>query len=41
MVAQACRMIEESEEEPSLEELARAVGRSPSRFHRVFKAPPG
>ncbi len=38
MVAKACRMIEDSEEEPSLEELARAVGRSPSRFHRVFKA---
>ena len=41
MVAKACRMIEESEEEPSLEDLARAVGRSPSRFHRVFKATTG
>ena len=38
LVAKACRIIEESEEEPSLEELAGAVGRSPSYFHRVFKA---
>jgi AraC family transcriptional regulator, regulatory protein of adaptative response / methylated-DNA-[protein]-cysteine methyltransferase len=38
LVAKACRMIEESEEEPSLEELAGNVGRSPSYFHRVFKA---
>ena len=41
LVAKACRIIEESEEEPSLEELARAVGRSPSYFHRVFKATTG
>ena len=41
LVAKACRIIEESEEEPSLEELARAVGRSPSRFHRLFKAATG
>ena len=34
-------MIEESEEEPSLDELAHAVGRSPSYFHRVFKATTG
>src|SRR4051794_4557536 len=39
--AKACRIIEESEEEPSLEELADAVGRSPSYFHRVFKAATG
>jgi AraC family transcriptional regulator, regulatory protein of adaptative response / methylated-DNA-[protein]-cysteine methyltransferase len=38
LVAKACRIIEESEEEPSLEELARAIARSPSYFHRVFKA---
>jgi AraC family transcriptional regulator, regulatory protein of adaptative response / methylated-DNA-[protein]-cysteine methyltransferase len=38
LVAKACRMIEESEHEPSLEELAAAGGRSPSYFHRMFKA---
>src|SRR5262249_27532637 len=38
LVANACRIIEEKEEEPSLEELAGAIGRSPSYFHRVFKA---
>jgi AraC family transcriptional regulator of adaptative response/methylated-DNA-[protein]-cysteine methyltransferase len=41
LVAKACRIIEESEEEPSLDELAEAVGRSPSYFHRVFKATTG
>src|SRR5580704_10039526 len=41
LVAKVCRMIEESEEEPSLEELAEAVGRSPSYFHRIFKATTG
>ena len=41
LVAKACRIIEESEEEPSLEELADAVGRSPTYFHRVFKAATG
>lgn len=41
LVAKACRIIEESEEEPSLEELADRVGRSPSYFHRVFKAVTG
>jgi AraC family transcriptional regulator of adaptative response/methylated-DNA-[protein]-cysteine methyltransferase len=41
LVARACRIIEESEEEPSLEVLAAAVGRSPSYFHRVFKAATG
>src|SRR5215472_13706693 len=41
LVAQACRIIEESEEEPSLEELAGALGRSPSYFHRVFKGATG
>lgn len=41
LVAKACRIIEESEEEPSLEHLAGAIGRSPSYFHRVFKASTG
>ncbi len=41
LVAKACRLIEECEEEPSLEELAAAVDRSPSYFHRVFKASTG
>jgi AraC family transcriptional regulator of adaptative response/methylated-DNA-[protein]-cysteine methyltransferase len=41
LVAKACRIIEESEGEPSLEDLADAVGRSPSYFHRVFKATTG
>jgi AraC family transcriptional regulator of adaptative response/methylated-DNA-[protein]-cysteine methyltransferase len=38
IIAQACRLIEESEEEPSLHGLAEAVGLSPSYFHRMFKA---
>jgi AraC family transcriptional regulator of adaptative response/methylated-DNA-[protein]-cysteine methyltransferase len=37
VIAKACRLIEESEREPSLEELAAAVGLSPSHFHRAFK----
>ncbi len=37
IVARACRLIEESEDEPSLTDLAAAVGRSPSYFHRRFK----
>ena len=41
LVAKACRIIEESEEQPSLEKLADAVGRSPSYFHRLFKAATG
>jgi AraC family transcriptional regulator of adaptative response/methylated-DNA-[protein]-cysteine methyltransferase len=41
LVAKACRIIEDSEEEPSLEELADAIGRSQSYFHRVFKAVTG
>src|SRR5262249_10870097 len=41
LVERACRIIEESEEEPSLEALAGAVGRSPSYFHRLFKAATG
>src|SRR5271167_4375759 len=38
LVAKACRIIETSEEEPSLEDLSEAVGRSSGYFHRVFKA---
>lgn len=41
LVAKACRIIEESEEEPALEKLANAVGRSPTYFHRVFKTATG
>jgi len=41
LVAKACRIIEVSEEEPSLEKLADAVGRSPGYFHRIFKAATG
>jgi AraC family transcriptional regulator of adaptative response/methylated-DNA-[protein]-cysteine methyltransferase len=36
-VAQACRMIEEAEEPPTLDALATAVGLSPYHFHRIFK----
>ncbi len=36
-VAKACRFIKESEEEPSLKELADGVDRGPSDFHRLFK----
>ena len=41
LVARACRIIEASEEEPSLADLAAAVGRSPGHFHRLFKATTG
>jgi AraC family transcriptional regulator of adaptative response/methylated-DNA-[protein]-cysteine methyltransferase len=41
IVARACRLIEQSEEEPSLADLARTVGRSASYFHRLFKATTG
>ncbi|WP_255326164.1 bifunctional DNA-binding transcriptional regulator/O6-methylguanine-DNA methyltransferase Ada [Sphingobium sp. EM0848] len=41
LVARACRFIEECETEPSLEEVAAAMDRSPSYFHRVFKATTG
>jgi AraC family transcriptional regulator of adaptative response/methylated-DNA-[protein]-cysteine methyltransferase len=41
LVAKACRIIEESEEKPSLEQLAGVICRSPSYFHRMFKAVTG
>jgi AraC family transcriptional regulator of adaptative response/methylated-DNA-[protein]-cysteine methyltransferase len=40
-VAEACRLIEASDEPPSLDELARSVGLSPYHFHRVFKTVTG
>ncbi|KTC41325.1 6-O-methylguanine DNA methyltransferase [Pseudomonas sp. ABAC61] len=41
MVAKACRLIDESETPPSLEELATQLGMSAFHFHRVFKAETG
>jgi len=41
MVARACRLIQESEEVPALGDLAKAVGRSTSHFHRLFRATTG
>lgn len=41
IVARACRLIEGSEEVPVLNDLAEAVGRSASHFHRLFKATTG
>jgi AraC family transcriptional regulator of adaptative response/methylated-DNA-[protein]-cysteine methyltransferase len=38
VVAQACRQIEDAEEAPSLDALARSAGMSRFHFHRVFKA---
>jgi AraC family transcriptional regulator of adaptative response/methylated-DNA-[protein]-cysteine methyltransferase len=40
-VAEACRLMEEAEEPPKLEELARATGLSTYHFHRVFKVVAG
>jgi AraC family transcriptional regulator of adaptative response/methylated-DNA-[protein]-cysteine methyltransferase len=40
-VAEACRLIEASEQAPDLKTLARKVGLSPYHFHRVFKAATG
>ena len=41
LVVKACRLVEQREEEPSLEELADAVCLSPGYFHRMFKAATG
>ncbi|AVA26009.1 bifunctional DNA-binding transcriptional regulator/O6-methylguanine-DNA methyltransferase Ada [Rhizobium sp. NXC24] len=41
IIARVCRLIEESEEEPSLHQLAEAAGRSASHFHRLFKSATG
>lgn len=38
LVANACRLIEEAEEPPTLDALAADVGLSPYHFHRVFKS---
>src|SRR5690348_11621467 len=40
-VAKACRLIEQAEELPSLDKLAKAAGMSRFHFHRVFKAATG
>ncbi len=37
IVCQACRLIDQAEEIPSLEDVARQVGVSPFHFHRIFK----
>jgi AraC family transcriptional regulator of adaptative response/methylated-DNA-[protein]-cysteine methyltransferase len=41
IVARACRLIEASEDQPCLTDLAAAVGRSASYFHRLFRAATG
>jgi AraC family transcriptional regulator of adaptative response/methylated-DNA-[protein]-cysteine methyltransferase len=41
LITKACRLIEASDDEPSLNDLADAVGRSPSYFHRLFKSVTG
>src|SRR3984893_558497 len=41
IVTKACRLIEESEEELSLSDLAKALDRSASYLHRIFKAAMG
>ncbi|MBL3595004.1 bifunctional DNA-binding transcriptional regulator/O6-methylguanine-DNA methyltransferase Ada [Rhodovulum sulfidophilum] len=38
LVAEACRLIEASDEMPKLDELAARIGMSPYYFHRQFKA---
>lgn len=40
-IAEACRLIEESEQAPSLKALASHAGISPYHFHRIFKAVTG
>lgn len=41
LIVKACQLIEEAEQAPALDELAAAVGLSPSHFHRLFKASVG
>jgi AraC family transcriptional regulator of adaptative response/methylated-DNA-[protein]-cysteine methyltransferase len=41
VVAKACQLIEQAEELPSLDDLARGAGLSPFHFHRVFKSVTG
>lgn len=41
MVTAACRMIEQADAAPTLEQLAAPTGLSPFHFHRVFKAVTG
>ena len=41
LVTAACRLIEQAETTPTLEQLARPTGLSPFHFHRVFKAVTG
>lgn len=41
IVAAACRLIEQSEDIPSLTTLAEAAAMSPGHFHRLFKATTG
>jgi AraC family transcriptional regulator of adaptative response/methylated-DNA-[protein]-cysteine methyltransferase len=41
LIAKACRIIENSEDELSLAALASAVGRGSSHFHRLFKSTTG
>ncbi|MBV8850521.1 MAG: bifunctional DNA-binding transcriptional regulator/O6-methylguanine-DNA methyltransferase Ada [Methylobacteriaceae bacterium] len=41
MIARACRAIEDAEEPPTLEKLAKLAGQSPYHFHRVFKSVTG
>jgi AraC family transcriptional regulator, regulatory protein of adaptative response / methylated-DNA-[protein]-cysteine methyltransferase len=41
MVTEACRLIENAEIPPTLEQLATPAGLSPFHFHRVFKAVTG
>jgi AraC family transcriptional regulator, regulatory protein of adaptative response / methylated-DNA-[protein]-cysteine methyltransferase len=41
LIVRACRLIEQREEEPALDELADAVCLSSSYFHRMFKAATG
>ena len=41
MVTAACRVIEQAETTPTLEQLAKPTGLSPFHFHRVFKSETG